>query len=224
MNHWVLSVSYQEKRDTSISRIKYSRLLEIFSQSISDLRSEESDVSAYHLLILHPSLFNQFQSKLTLDDLLSRWTFVAINKKRSRLLLRVHLALLREALNSQQADNALNYVTLSEAKQSDQDPNALLTASSVRMSLAMVKTLGPSMPDLYRVVAEAQMDLFRRSSDLALSNVEVGSLQAETVRAIMEYAEEMTVNRKGGRNTNCNWLVVCNSYSCEQMTGLKRWP
>jgi len=101
-------------------------------------------------------------------------------------------------VNSQQADNALNYVTLSEAKQSDQDPNALLTASSVRMSLAMVKTLGPMMPDLYRVVAEALMDLFRRSSDFALSNVEVGSLQAETVRAIMEYAEEMTVNRQGG--------------------------
>eukprot|EP01041_Mallomonas_annulata_P001367 gene1367-2639_t len=164
---------------TNASKIKLERLLEIFSNMKSEARKH--NIECYS----------------NLDEMLSKWNFTSSNKMRARLLLRIHLALLREAESKQRSDDSENCLSIASSSHAVDDPNALLTASSVRMSLAMVKSLGPLKPELYRVVAEAMMDLFRRSSDMALSKVEEGSLQADTVKGIMEYAEDMTKSREG---------------------------
>ena len=68
------------------------------------------------------------------------------------------------------------------------DADALLTATSVRMSLAIMKCLGPAHPELFGSVAETLIALFQRSSPLAFSNVSPNSPQGETIRAIIQFA------------------------------------
>ncbi len=52
--------------------------------------------------------------------------------------------------------------------------------------------------ELFRAMSETLIELFTRSSSLALSKVEPESPQYETVQAIVKYAEDMVTQTSGG--------------------------
>ena len=78
-----------------------------------------------------------------MDELLNS-PFAKSNKMRSRLLQRIHLAMLRGA-NSNNTTNSTDesFVSVLEGDKFD-DADGLLTATSIRMSLAIMQCLAPS--------------------------------------------------------------------------------
>jgi hypothetical protein len=52
-----------------------------------------------------------------------------------------------------------------------ESPDALLTAASVRMSLAIMKALRGQNPELFQIMCDSLMELLQRSSKLALAEV-----------------------------------------------------
>eukprot|EP01041_Mallomonas_annulata_P000210 gene210-379_t len=175
-----------DKNDTEVTNsaitevVKIVRLMEIFSKSSGGVSCAED-----------------FQ--ILNNEELEKSPFSIINRMRARLLQRIHLAILREAEFAQEFDvsHNENFLKISEELKNFEDANALLTASSVRMVIAFVKCLGPANPELFRSMSETLLDLLTRSSCLALSKVEPGSPQAETVQAIMSYAEDMATTCSG---------------------------
>ena len=62
--------------------------------------------------------------------------------------------------------------------------------------------------ELFRAMSETLIDLFTRSSSLALSKVESGSPQYETVQAIVKYAEDMVMQTTGGKKNNYSLFQI----------------
>ncbi len=74
-------------------------------------------------------------------------TFVAENKRRSRLLQRIHLAYQRETFGINSSSNDVkkeNFLPTGDIKNNFEDADGLMTATSIRMSLAIMKCLGPT--------------------------------------------------------------------------------
>jgi hypothetical protein len=74
-------------------------------------------------------------------------SFTVTNKKRSRLLNRIHLAYQRQVLQSSSQSDILkeSYLHGIEATKNEfEDSNGLMIATSIRMSLSIIKCLGPA--------------------------------------------------------------------------------
>lgn len=76
----------------------------------------------------------------------------------------------------------------------------LLTGTSIRMSLAIMKCLEYDHSELFVSVAESLIDLIKRSSTLAFANISPESANGNTIQAIMDYAEKVAESQKGGRS------------------------
>ena len=93
------------------------------------------------------------------DAELENSAFFVLNKMRSRLVQRIHLAYLRQVEDSQanisrETSNIGNHILAIRKKEQDVSQDAILTATSIRMSLGILQCLGPTseyivMPLLY---------------------------------------------------------------------------
>lgn len=129
------------------------------------------------------------------------------SKMRARLLQRIHLALLREEHRGQKSDPQLESFLHEDAELTVEDADAILTASSVRMSLVIMRSLRGSNPELFRAVCETLIDLLQKSSKLALSHVKANSPQAETLNSITQFAREVVTTATGAERSEALALM-----------------
>jgi hypothetical protein len=83
--------------------------------------------------------------RLSSENELASSPFALSNKRRSRLLQRIHLAMLRVSSKNDSKDESPDerYIGF-EDMDSFEDADGLLTATSIRMSLAIMECLAPS--------------------------------------------------------------------------------
>lgn len=131
---------------------------------------------------------------------------------------------MREEHRGQKSDPQLESFLHEDAELTVEDADAILTASSVRMSLVIMRSLRGSNPELFRAVCETLIDLLQKSSKLALSHVKANSPQAETLNSITQFAREVVTTATGGKAKYSSSCVLsstcCSSF---QLRGTCVW-
>jgi hypothetical protein len=115
-----------------------------------------------HLIFSFPSYINQ---TLSSNEELENSIFSVNNKMRSRLLQRIHLAYLRQvqearASTSSEESGSNHLLTSTSTSEGGKDGrscqdasgDAILTATSIRMSLAILQCLGPASECIYAIL------------------------------------------------------------------------
>lgn len=174
----------EEKIEIKSANPKLKRLLEIFGKNAGDAPPLED-----------------FKDLLSAAES-SEVDFMNMMRMRSRLLQRIQIAykqqldVVAKATNSHKED--LFLTPNDNGGSGFNDANALLTATSIRMSLSIMACLGPQNPTLFREFALSLADLLLRSPPLAFSQILSGSPQAESVRAIVEHCVLVISQSSGG--------------------------
>lgn len=105
---------------------------------------------------------------------------------------------MREEQRGEKSNPQLDASFQEASELTGEDADAILTASSVRMSLVIMRSLRQSNPELFRAMCETLIDLLQKSSKLALSGVKENSPQAETLNSITQFAREVVTEASGG--------------------------
>ena len=144
---------------------------------------------------------------------------------RTRLLQRVYHAYSRmlKTMNSKSMHNSTGDQYLRPMVKVGADFNsadALLTATSIKMSLSIMACLGPQNPSLFREFAESFLDLLCRSPALALSKVLNGSPQEESVKAIIDHTEKVIMQSTGSDRAHALALLLALGISSGSVGGI----
>jgi len=159
-----------------------------------------------------------FENLSSLDEL-EKSAFAKSNKMRARLLQRIHLAMLRSAsAQSSSTSNDESFIGIVD-NDSFEDADGLLTATSIRMSLAIMQCLAPSNPPLFTAMSSSIMDLLARSSALALSTIESSSPQAESLKAIIDFAQT-TASQNNANRSEALALLLAVGVTSGSLSGL----
>lgn len=164
---------------------KMKRLLEIFGKPPSGAPSVED----------FPDLRVRESDELNGD-------FVNMVKVRTRLLQRIHYAYSRRfnmtKLSKTSSSSSEKFLrSMHKGGAGFDNADALLTATSIKMSLSIMACLGPQNPELFKQFSASLQDLLSRCPPLALSKVLSGSPQGESVRAIVDYAGNVVSQSNG---------------------------
>ena len=173
------------------------RLQEIISDSKNELIA--TTVDGYKNLALVAEIFQNSESART-------------DTMRTRLLYRIHHAVQREIQRTKAQlwdkcnitlpiDQYANNISSQESSQQS-DPLAMITATSIRMSLSILKSVESTNTDLFRSCSESLMDIYKHVSisdqrTLSASMCDRNSLQYKTMQSVVEYAYGAACTTRG---------------------------
>jgi len=76
------------------------------------------------------------------------------------------------------------------------NPDSILNSVSINMLISLMKSIGPANPMIFRNCCESLIDIFKRQNAKVLANIQLGSIQEETIRSLINYADEIALKTR----------------------------
>jgi hypothetical protein len=141
-------------------------------------------------------------------DLPEKQLFETRLKMRSRMILRVHCALVRE-MQLVLSENILTAIERPDLQCICADSTeAILTAMSISMTISLMQVTGGTNVAVFRTCCESLLEVLKRASSVSLSSVLPGSVQDHTLRSITMFAEDIANKSKGADRSLAIALIL----------------